>query len=156
MMRDTKKYAHGLSRIWVHMSFKVKYCHEIFIHKEVREECQRIMSDTAKALGLDLRSIGFDKNHAHMINDLGKYSEPELRKILKGRTANFVLNKFPWLKEKYFWGGGFWGRQYYCYSIGSDIRVLNKYISKQRYFYGADNTRQANLDSYHQSLTGGS
>ena len=145
MKRDTKKYAHGLSRIWVHMSFKVRYCHEIFTYPEVREECKKIILEAARDLELDIKSIGFDKNHLHVMNDLGKYAEPEVRKTFKGRSGYFLLKKFPWMKQKYFWGSGLWGSQYYCYSIGSDINVLNRYINKQRYFFAADNTRQMSL-----------
>src|SRR3989338_2141267 len=125
MNRDTKKYAHGLSRIWVHMSFKVRYCHEIFAFPEVREECKNIILGAAQELGVDIKSIGFDNNHLHIIPDLEKYSEPELRKTFKGRSGYFLLKKFPWMKHKYFWGSGLWGSQYYCYSIGSDMHVLN-------------------------------
>lgn len=130
MMRDSKKYAHGISREWVHVSFKAKYCHNIFTYAYVREECKKIFFEVAKNYDIGIKSMGFDKNHVHMVNDLGKYSKPELRKIFKGTSGKRLLKKFPLIKKKYFWGSGLWGRQYYCYSIGSDMRVLNKYVSK--------------------------
>ena len=88
MNRDTVKYAHGLSRIWIHMSFKVKYCHEIFIYNEVREECSKIFFEIAETHSIKIKSLGFDKNHVHLVNDLGKYSEPELRKLFKGISGD--------------------------------------------------------------------
>ena len=145
MNRDTKKYAHGLSRVWVHMSFKVRHCHKIFAFAEVREECKKIILEAAQELGVDIKSIGFDENHLHIIPDLEKYSEPELRKTFKGGSGYFLLKKFPWMKHKYFWGSGLWGSKYYCYSIGSDMHVLDRYIAKQKYFMMPDNTRQMSL-----------
>jgi len=106
---------------------------------------QNIILGAAQELGVDIKSIGFDNNHLHIIPDLEKYSEPELRKTFKGRSGYFLLKKFPWLKQKYFWGSGLWGSQYYCYSIGSDMHVLDRYIAKQRYFIAPDNTRQSSL-----------
>lgn len=151
MKRDTVKYAHGLKRIWVHMSFKVKYCHEIFNHKEVREECQKIFEEVAKKHSIKLKSTGFDENHAHLIPDLGNFSEPEVKKIFKGNSGRKLLKKLPWPKKKYFWGSGLWGRQYYCYGIGSDMAVLNEYLRKQKFFIPMHDPSQKTLNSYYQS-----
>ena len=149
MQRDIVKYAHGLKRIWVHMSFKIKYCHEVFNHPEIREECQNIFEAVADDKKLELYSSGFDANHAHFIIDLGNYSEPQVKKWFKGTSARKLKKKFPWLKQKYFWGGGFWGRQYYCYSIGSDMKVLNAYIRKQKFFVSMHEPSQTTLGEYH-------
>ncbi len=155
MMRDIKKYAHGLSRIWMHVSFKVKYCHPIFDLKEVREACQEIMLEVARENNIEIKYIGFDNNHLHFIPDLSKYSEPELRKLFKGTTGKKLLEMFPLVKQKYFWGSGLWGRQYYCYAIGSDMKVLQSYIQKQKFFTVMHHPEQRTLDSYHGSLTRG-
>lgn len=148
MQRDIKKYAHGLKRIWVHMSFKVKYCHNIFVHQEVREACEHIMLEVAEHYNIAIQSIGFDANHLHFIPDLGKYNESHMRKLFKGTTGRRLLQQFPWLKRKYFWGSGLWGRQYYCYSIGSDMRVLQAYVSKQQFFTAMHDPTQTTLLSY--------
>ena len=149
MKRDTVKYAHGLKRIWVHMSFKVKYCHPIFDIKEVRESCQKIMLEVADTYNIEIKYIGFDNNHLHFIPDLGNYSEPYLKKLFKGTTGRKLLQQFGWLKRKYFWGSGLWGRQYYCYGIGSDMRVLSKYVQKQKFFTAMHCPDQRSLLEYH-------
>lgn len=149
MKRDTKKYAHGLKRIWVHMSFKAKYCHNIFEHKEIREACQEIFEEVTERNNIDLRSVGFDANHAHCIIDLGNYSEPKVKKMLKGTSARKLLKIFPWLKKKYFWGSGLWGRQHYCYAIGSDMAVLNKYVQRQKFFIAMHDPNQQTLARYY-------
>ena len=149
MRRDTVKYAHGLSRIWVHMSFKIKYCHPIFDFKEIREACQQIIMEAVQTYDIEIYTIGFDNNHLHLISDLGKHSEPDLRKLFKGTTGKELLERFPWLKIRYFWDSGLWGRQYYCYSIGSDMRVLSKYVQKQKFFTAMHNPEQMTLASFH-------
>ena len=149
MKRDTVKYAHGLKRIWVHMSFKVRYCHKIFQHEEIRNECQKIFNGVAKEKDINLKTVGFDANHAHCIADLGNYSEPELKKLFKGTSGRKLLKRFPWLKKKYFWGSGLWGRQYYCYAIGSDMAVLNKYVQRQKFFTAMHDPAQQTLARYY-------
>jgi len=149
MKRDTVKYAHGLKRIWVHMSFKAKYCHKIFKHEEVREECREIFEQVAEKCKIDLNLVGFDANHAHLIADLAHHIEPYLKKMFKGTSARKLLKKFPWLKKKYFWGSGIWGRQYYCYSIGSDMKILNKYVKQQKFFTAMHDKNQTSLERYY-------
>ena len=149
MTQDTVKYAHGLKRIWVHMSFKTKYSHEIFEHEEVREECQQIMVEVADKYEIELDTVGFDSNHLHCIADLGHYSEPEVKKWFKGTTGRKLLKKLPWLKTQYFWGSGVWGRQYYCYSIGSDMNVLKNYVKKQKFYTHMHDPNQQTLERYY-------
>ena len=147
-MRDIQKYAHGLSSIYVHMSFKVKYCHRVFDIEEFREACEACFKEVADDYSIHIISIGFDRDHVHMINDLGKYSEPDVRRFFKGTSGKKLLEQFPEIKKKYFWGSGLWGRQYYCYSIGSDMRVLQNYIKKQKFFTIMQDKEQTTLEAY--------
>jgi len=160
MRENIKKYAHGLSSIYIHMSFKTKYCHDIFEIKKFREACEKCFQDIASEKEIFLQSLGFDSNHIHLICDIGKYSEPELRKMFKGISGHKLLKQFPEIKQRYFWGSGLWGRQYYCYSIGSDMNALQNYIKKQKFFAIMQDKEQQTLNSllkpYHQSLTDGS
>lgn len=148
MERKIRKYAHGLSAVYVHMSFKAKYCHEVFSIKEFREACESCFRNVAINYDFGLLNIGFDMEHVHMIVELGKYSEPEVRKALKGTSGKKLLEMFPEIKRKFFWGSGLWGRQYYCYSIGSDMNVLQNYIKKQKFFMAMNDPEQMALTSY--------
>jgi len=148
-MRDIKKYAHGLSRIYAHISYKTKYCHKVFAIKDFREACETCFKEVSETYNIDIISIGFDLDHLHMVADLGKYSEPQLRKLFKGISGKKLLKQFPEIKKRYFWGSGLWGRQYYCYSIGSDMNIIQNYIKKQKFFTVMDNKEQTTLQSYH-------
>jgi len=148
MRKEIRKYAHGLSNIFVHMSFKVKYCHKVFEIKEFREACESCFKEVAVKYSVEIFVIGFDSDHAHAILDLGKYSEPDIRKWLKGTSGKKLLENFPEVKRKYFWGSGLWGRQYYCYSIGSDMNVLNNYVKKQKFFSSMQSKDQKMLLEY--------
>ena len=148
MRQETQKYAHGLSSIFVHMSFKVKYCHNVFDIKEFRDACEDCFKEVADEYEIRLFLTGFDSNHVHMILDISKYSEPDVRKWFKGTSGKKLLERFPEIKKEYFWGSGLWGRQYYCYSIGSDMNVLNNYLKKQKFFTIMQNKEQTTLGAY--------
>lgn len=147
-MRTIQKYAHGLSSVYVHMSFKVKYCHQVFNIKEFREACQEIFKQVAEKYDFVILQLGFDANHVHIIIDLCKYSEPQIRKLLKGTSGKKLLEQFPGIKRKYFWGSGLWGKQYYCYSIGSDMDALQNYVGKQKFFIVMQFKDQTSLGSF--------
>lgn len=148
MKQDTVKYAHGWSSVYVHMSFKTKYCHKVFEIKEFREACEFYFQEVSSKYNIPLLSMGFDRDHVHLITDLKKYSEPQARKLFKGTSGHKLLKLFPHIKNKYFWGSGLWGRQYYCYSIGSDMNVLKRYIKKQKFFTIMQDNNQTTLDAY--------
>ena len=133
-MRDIKKYSHGLSSIYAHISYKVKYCHKVFVLKDFREACETCFREIAENYKVSIISIGFDLDHIHMISDLGKYSEPQLRKFFKGISGKKLLEQFPEIKKKYFWGSGLWSGTKYVYSVGRDKFAIEKYVAKQKYF----------------------
>ena len=132
-MRETiQKYAHGLSSIYAHLSFKAKYCHKVFDIKEFREACEECFQKIASEKKIDLQSLGFDSDHIHMICDMGKYSEPELRKIFKGISGCKLLKQFPEIKQKFFWGSGLWNPAYDIRSI-NNLDFYSRYLDKQKY-----------------------
>src|SRR3989338_8057540 len=89
---------------WCHAMFKVRYCHKRFDSEDVNFEV-----------------------------DIRIRSKPEAAKIFRGITGRRLLEKFPEIKKKYFWGSGFWNPAYLMDNIGSDKEIIEKYISKQRY-----------------------
>ena len=115
----------------MHIGFKVKYCHEIFEYKEVESLCRYIFLKTAEELDIEIQELGFDKNHVHMIVDIGLKSIPEVAKYLKGRSGYKILKAFPWLKRKYFWKSGLWNPATYFDSLGNNERRLRNYVKQQ-------------------------
>ena len=135
MNNDLVSYAHAQYRIWIHVSLKVKYCHEVFDVREFREACQETMIEILETHKIEYDKIGFDSNHFHIILDLGLWKISELIKVMKGISGYKLLKQFPEIKKKYFYGSGLWSGTKYAYSIGRDKNSIQKYIAKQKYFY---------------------
>jgi len=115
----------------MHISFKVKYCHKIFQYERIEFVCRKIFLQTAKDLDIDIQELGFDKDHVHMIVDIGLKSMPEVAKYLKGRSGYKILKAFPWLKKKYFWSSGLWNPATYFDSLGNNESRLRNYVKQQ-------------------------
>jgi len=134
MNKDLVSYAHAQIRIWVHISLKVKYCHEVFDIREFREACQEMMIEIFKAHKIEYDRIGFDSNHFHTILDMGMWQISDLIKVMKGISGYKLLNQFPKIKKKYFYGSGLWSGTKYVYSVGRDKASVERYVAKQKYF----------------------
>jgi putative transposase len=130
---DPARYSSAVGEAWQHAMFKIKYCRNIFDIKEVREECSRLFEEASERYGIPIEGRGFDSNHVHMKVDICNYSRPEVAKRLRGYVAKKLFQKFPWLKQKYFWGSGLWNPSYY---IGSpkNLENLDNYIKKQKWY----------------------
>ena len=134
MNKDLVSYAHAQIRIWIHMSLKVKYCHEVFDIREFRESCQEMMIQIFKSHNIKYDRVGFDSNHFHTILDLARWKIDDLIKIMKGISGYKLLKLFPEIKKKYFYGSGLWSGTKYVYSIGRDKASVERYVAKQKYF----------------------
>jgi len=134
MEKDTVSYAHAQYRIWVHLSLKVKYTHEVFEIREFREACQNLMIEIFEKHKIEYDTIGFDSNHFHVILDMALWNVSNLVKVIKGTSGKKLLKEFPWIKKKYFYGSGFWSGTKYVYSIGRNKESMRKYVAKQKFF----------------------
>ena len=136
MKFNPTRYSSAVGESWHHFSFKVKYCHKIFDIKEVREECHKLLIESLERNQIRYQEIGFDNNHVHGIIDIGKYSRPEVAKLVRGYVGKKLLARFPSIKQKYFYGSGLWNPAYYMDSVGKDIEFMKGYVRKQKYYSG--------------------
>lgn len=120
---------------WCHATFKVKYCHPIFSIEEVRLLVFDMLHLISINYNLPIEDIGFGDNHVHFDVDIKLRSKPEVAKIFKGIIAKMIFKKFPEIKDKYFYGSGFWNPAYFLDNIGRDRDEIKQYIRKQQYVY---------------------
>ena len=136
MKLNPTRYSSAVGEAWMHFSFKVKFCHPIFDNKEIREECKKLLLESLERNKIRHKEIGFDTNHVHGIIDIGLYSRPQAAKLIRGYVGRKLLERFPEIKQKYFYGSGLWNPAYYMESVGRDIEFMRGYVRKQRYYEG--------------------
>jgi putative transposase len=130
-MTNFVSHSSSVGRLWVHLAFKVKYCHEIFEFPEIKKRCEELLREKLAQLCIECTELGIDRDHAHFVMDIALTPITKIVKALKGYTAKNLLREFPWLKRQYFWGGGLWNPSYYFDSLGSDLAKLSEYVRRQ-------------------------
>ena len=55
----------------------------------------------------------------------------DINKAFKGTSGKKILQEFPEIKRKYFWGSGLWGGQAYGDSVGRDPTIIRNYVKNQ-------------------------
>jgi putative transposase len=118
----------------MHVCFKAKYCHKIFDDEHVKRRCEEIFRETAGRYDMEIREIGFDRDHVHLTVDAGPNNSPaSMAKALKGNSGYKLLREFPYLKRRYFWGSGLWSPAYYFDSMGDRTSSeIDAYVRNQR------------------------
>ncbi len=126
------KGSSSITRIELHVSYKVRYCHKVFDFVEVKQRCQEIFFEVAARYNIVIDEIGFDSNHVHMdIQIRNTHRLCDVDKAFKGTSGRKLLEEFPIIKKKYFWGSGFWGGQAYGDSVGRDPTIIKNYVRNQ-------------------------
>ena len=115
------------------MSFKTKYCHNVFDIVEFKERCEELLLLAAAEIGVEITELGFDRNHVHI--DICwmriTLSVDQISKKLKGVTGRKLLKEFPRVKRRFFWGSGLWSPVIYGDSLGREPEQLRGYIRNQ-------------------------
>jgi putative transposase len=130
-MTDFVSHSSSVGRLWVHLAFKVKYCHRIFEIPEIKARCEQLLWEAINQLRIQCSELGIDSDHVHFVLDAGLSPLPDIVKKLKGYTAKKLLQEFPVLREQYFWNSPLWNPSYYFDSLGKDLRELSSYVRNQ-------------------------
>ncbi len=132
-MSEFVRGSSSVFRIEAHLSFKTKYCHDVFDIVEFKDRCTELLLEAAAEMGVEITEIGFDRNHVHMDIQwmLITLSVDQIAKKLKGTTGRKLLQEFPGVKKRFFWGSGLWSPVIYGDSLGREPEQLREYIRNQ-------------------------
>ena len=126
------KSNHKVYELKYHFVLIIKYRKNLFLNT-VEPYLKTVFEGICYKYELVLETIGFDKNHVHlMIQTLPNTSPSDVFQILKSISAKLVFRKFPRLKTK-LWGGNFWSAGGYVGTVaeGKNADVVRNYIKKQ-------------------------
>ena len=114
------------------MCFVVKYRQKAFTNDKVAKFCEHVMRQTAQSHNVEIKEIGFDKDHVHLLVTVNPTLSPaKIAHMLKGASAFKLFRAFPWLKTK-LWGGHFWSPAYFFDSVGMQTyERIEAYVQNQ-------------------------
>jgi len=134
---EKESYSSSLGAQIVTINFAVKYRHAIFDDPRVKTRAIQSFEETVRAhgerIGLKILKKGVDKDHVHLVVQWGPgTSLAEVVRLLKGRCARDVLQAFPELRAKKFWGGHMWSPAYHFLTTGNaDLKHHMDYVENQ-------------------------
>ncbi len=74
------------------------------------------------------------EDHAHLLVMIPpKVSISKLVGTIKGKSAIQMFKKFPYLKNKPYWGNHFWAKGYCVDAVGVDSEMIRKYVKYVKY-----------------------
>lgn len=114
---------------------------------------EQLLREAMNKYGIIYEEMGIDEDHIHFLLDVGIRSVSQVARLLKGYTGKKILQEYPWLKKKYFWGSGLWNPSYYLDSLGRNIEEVSEHVRNQ----GLDNKVDSNSTSLNHwsHVTGG-
>lgn len=125
------KLSHVLWHCQYHIVWVPKYRYRVLTGAVGREvsECINIYSSR---LGCEIIELNIQADHVHLLIKVPpKQSISDLMGALKGRTAIRIFKRFPYLKERPYWGNHFWAKGYCVDTVGLNEDMIRKYVKYQ-------------------------
>ena len=130
-MSRFRKTSHVLWHCQYHIVWVPKYRFRVLTGPIAQEvyECIQVFCGQ---LGSEVIELNVQPDHVHLlVMNPPKVSLSTLMGILKGRSAIRVFKKFPYLKQRPYWGNHFWAQGYCVDTVGLDSDMIRKYVQYQ-------------------------
>jgi putative transposase len=130
-MSRFKKTSHVIWHCQYHIVWVPKYRFRV-LTGPVAEEVYNCIQVFCGQLGSEVIELNVQPDHVHLlVMSPPKVSLSALMGTIKGRTAIRVFKKFPYLKQKPYWGNHFWAQGYCVDTVGLDSDMIRKYVQYQ-------------------------
>ena len=130
-MSRFRNLAHVLYYTKYHLVWTPKYRYRV-LGGEVGKEVSSCIHSFMSWLGCEVIELNVQPDHVHMVAwILPKHSISYVMGVLKGRTSIRVFKKFPWMKQKPYWGNHFWAEGYCVDTVGLDEEKIRLYVKWQ-------------------------
>ena len=125
------KLSHVLWHCQYHIIWVPKFRYRI-LKGVVAEEIFNCIQVFSAQLSCQVVELNVQPDHIHLLVKIPpKVSMSEFMGTVKGRTAIRVFKKFPYLKQRPYWGNHFWANGYCVDTVGLNEDMIRKYIVYQ-------------------------
>ncbi|OTA14072.1 transposase [Xenorhabdus vietnamensis] len=114
---DYRYGSHTVFQIEYHFVWVTKYRYKV-LTGEVALRVRELVRQTCEAFEIRILEGVVSKDHVHiLVSSPPTLAPSEIMRRLKERTASKLFDEFSHLKKRY-WGQHFWGRGYFCATVG--------------------------------------
>ena len=129
-MKEYRRHAHPVSSCKYHFVWCPKYRHPVL--NVVKEDVWELFAETANHFGHEVLAVEIADDHVHLfVRTDPKHSPADIARQFKSYSGKHLLERYPEIREAYFWGGGFWKVGYYVGTTGAmSEEVVAQYIKE--------------------------
>ena len=125
------KLSHVVWHCQYHIVWTPKYRYKV-LKGMVAQDVHNCVHIYCGRLGCEVVELNVQPNHVHLLVKVPpKMSISGLMGTLKGKTALRLFSKFPYLKQRPYWGNHFWAKGYCVDTVGLDSDMVRKYVKYQ-------------------------
>ena len=130
-MSRFEKLTHVLWHYQYHIVWVPKYRYRV-LTGDVAREVHNCIQVYSSRLGCRVIELNVQPDHVHLLVKVPpKVSISKLPGVVKGKTALRIFTKFPYLRNKPYWGNHFWAKGYCVDTVGVDAEMIQKYVKYQ-------------------------
>ncbi len=125
------KLSHVIWHCQYHIIWTPKYRYKV-LKGVVAQDVHNCVHIYCGRLGCEIVELNVQPDHVHLLVKVPpKIPISELMGTLKGKTALRLFSRFPYLKQKPYWGNHFWAKGYCVDTVGLDAEMVRKYVKYQ-------------------------
>jgi len=130
-MSRFEKLSHVLWHCQYHIVWVPKYRYRV-LKGPIAQEVQNCIHVYCSRLRCTVVELNVQPDHVHLLVKVPpKVSISELLGVIKGKAALRIFSRFPYLKQKPYWGNHFWAKGYCVDTVGVDAQMIRQYVKYQ-------------------------
>ena len=130
-MSRFEKLTHVLWHCQYHIVWVPKYRYRV-LQGGIAREVQNCIHVYCSRINCQVVELNIQSDHVHLLVKVPpKISISYLLGIVKGKSALRVFTRFPYLRQKPYWGNHFWAKGYCVDTVGIDADMIRKYVKYQ-------------------------
>jgi putative transposase len=130
-MSRFRKLTHAIWHCQYHIAWVPKSRYRVLTGPVREEACNCIQVFCIQA-HCEVVELNVQPDHVHLITMVPpKLSISDLLGKVKGRSTIRILKKYPYIKQKVYWGNHFWAPGYCVDTVGLNAEMICKYVKYQ-------------------------
>ena len=130
-MSRFEKLTHVIWHCQYHIVWVPKYRFRV-LKGPIAQEVFNCVQVYSSRLGCRVVELNVQMDHVHLLVKVPpKVSISHLMGAVKGKSALRVFTRFPYLKQKPYWGNHFWAKGYCVDTVGVDADMIRRYVKYQ-------------------------
>ena len=115
-----------------HFVWIPKYRHKVF-DVPYRDVMKDIILKIGYDYNIEIEELEIPLDHIHkVVRSEPKTSPSWIMQVIKSLSSRMFFQRYPKIKEKYFWGGKLWTQSFFVETVGNvSEEVIRKYVQSQ-------------------------